>query len=776
MFEVRLYVDHAPLKWIKHSRRGPVASWMVEDAGGVRFSTEYLPGPINVISDAMSRFPFVVPLGGVFHGSEEMWKAMLDKLARWCEGALRMWVFAGYATVSMARVVQAWRRPKNALLKVAPKDPPPEWDLALLAPAAEVAPVVAYRLLAKPDRPFAMLLPSDLVNFIPLGTGRVADEKIQALVDDMDKIYFLDSSLVWILHLCGPNQDYVFASEESDSAPTDGFDVSPSLLRLWVEEQAGEIKQYEEAFGADAVMQRADGLVMVLQPQETPKVVVPSSRRKPLVMKAHEQLAHRGPRKILNVLRASYIWPRMSGDVHQWLKACLQCLLAKANRNLAHGLFRAVEFGQPGEAYGVDFYWVATSEDGMNVIMVVVDLFSRLTLFIPLPNQQAITVLPALLEQVVFRRGAFKVMVSDADAALLSMIVQGLMKALGCEHIVTYGWPQGNAVTERNMVVLGENLRILSMEDDPSVMRRWPRYCSRWSFAVNSVVNEHTSLPPLLVDQGWMPRQPFETDLMDAPTAESLLERKTTGVYGLIAKHQKLFREVALRRSTAARMESNARLNLRGGPKAAYEVGQHVIAYVVPTRTSGPDKADGKKTAKWKRKHRISWRGPCVIRKRLSETYYEVEELKTGKRFTRSVALLAPWRGDLPVELKRKPTDASLVGKLVVAVDEVEDKTFSLALVLQEANDSYQLHYYGTTDVDLRRARFLPVHVEEKTGLMLLGPLRPDERATPWTGWIPQGEGHIILRDPKMTSASRLTAKTLRRLRGYKHFIIPSDN
>ena len=121
----------------------------------------------------------------------------------------------------------------------------------------------------------------------------------------------------------------------------------------------------------------------------------------------------------------------------------------------------------------------------------MVDLFSRLTLFIPLPNQQAITVLPALLEQVVFRRGAFKVMVSDADAALLSMIVQGLMKALGCEHIVTYGWPQGNAVTERNMVVLGENLRILSMEDDPSVMRRWPRYCPRWSFAVNSVVNEH---------------------------------------------------------------------------------------------------------------------------------------------------------------------------------------------------------------------------------------------------------------------------------------------
>ena len=127
-------------------------------------------------------------------------------------------------------------------------------------------------------------------------------------------------------------------------------------------------------------------------------------------------------------------------------------------------------------------------------------------------------------------------MVSDADPALLSMLVQGLMKALGCEHIVTYGWPQGNAVTERNMVVLGENLRIL--------YGRRPLGHAQMAQVLSSlviccelcVVNEHTSLPPLLVDQGWMPRQPFETDLMDAPTAESLLERKTTGVYGLIAK------------------------------------------------------------------------------------------------------------------------------------------------------------------------------------------------------------------------------------------------
>jgi hypothetical protein len=87
----------------------------------------------------------------------------------------------------------------------------------------------------------------------------------------------------------------------------------------------------------------------------------------------------------------------MGSDVTRWLKACLECLLAKANKNLAHGMFRAVEFGQPGEAYGVDFYEVAMSECGMRIIMVIVDLFSRLTLFLPQRDRQAATIVRQLL-------------------------------------------------------------------------------------------------------------------------------------------------------------------------------------------------------------------------------------------------------------------------------------------------------------------------------------------------------------------------------------------
>ena len=197
-----------------------------------------------------------------------------------------------------------------------------------------------------------------------------------------------------------------------------------------------------------------------------------------------------------------------------------------------------------------------------------------------------------------------------------------------------------------------------------------------------------------------------------------------------------------------------------------------MIAYVVPTRGKLPE---DKKQA-WKRKHKLCWRSPCEVVRKLSATYYEVKELKTGRSFNRSVALLGPWRGPAPRNPAPAEGSGPKVGQLVVAVDEVGDRTYSLARVLRRANDSIHLHYFGTVDEDIRRARFTPTYIEEKTGLMLLDPPQAGQRAKPWAGWVPEGEGHIILKSPRLTKDGKLSPATRRRLRNMQHFVIPSDD
>ena len=59
--QTRVRSDHAPLRWIKNSLKGPVSAWRIDEASDLDYRVEYIKGPDNIIGDAFSRPPFVRP-------------------------------------------------------------------------------------------------------------------------------------------------------------------------------------------------------------------------------------------------------------------------------------------------------------------------------------------------------------------------------------------------------------------------------------------------------------------------------------------------------------------------------------------------------------------------------------------------------------------------------------------------------------------------------------------------------------------------------------------
>ena len=106
---------------------------------------------------------------------------LLQCLASNYQSVSSLWVWAGVDTIEIVRLVQGWRTLRNAVLHGAARVmlSDQRWELALVAPVAEEASVVC-RQLFDTGRDFACLVPSDLVNWIALGSGRVADEKDSA--------------------------------------------------------------------------------------------------------------------------------------------------------------------------------------------------------------------------------------------------------------------------------------------------------------------------------------------------------------------------------------------------------------------------------------------------------------------------------------------------------------------------------------------------------------------------------------------------------------------
>ena len=77
------------------------------------------------------------------------------------------------------------------------------WDLAIVIPSAERSPMVARDMFAL-RKPFALLMPQDLVHCVP------DDTLPQKIVEQCRKIMFLDDNLVWLVHGLGMEQHYIY--------------------------------------------------------------------------------------------------------------------------------------------------------------------------------------------------------------------------------------------------------------------------------------------------------------------------------------------------------------------------------------------------------------------------------------------------------------------------------------------------------------------------------------------------------------------------------------
>jgi hypothetical protein len=110
--------------------------------------------------------------------------------------------------------------------------------------------------------------------------------------------------------------------------------------------------------------------------------------------------------KVLHVLRAAYYWPNMAKEIQEWCTSCAICTTASVRRK--HFLLVKTKFDPiapqakllPRQHYGIDFYGIQKGE-----ILVIIDLFTRVTILTFLRNRTQENVARALLTDIIFQRG-----------------------------------------------------------------------------------------------------------------------------------------------------------------------------------------------------------------------------------------------------------------------------------------------------------------------------------------------------------------------------------
>ncbi|CAN1845235.1 Transposon Tf2-9 polyprotein [Linum perenne] len=200
---------------------------------------------------------------------------------------------------------------------------------------------------------------------------------------------------------------------------------------------------------------------------------------------------HSGGQATYQRIKQYFYWPGLKKDVITWVAACHTCQQCKTENIPYPGLLQPLPI--PDQAWkhiSMDFIEGLPKSGGKNVILVVVDRFTKYGHFIPLNHPYtAVTVAQSFMDGVFKLHGMPTTIVTDRDAVFTSVFWKELFKLQGTQlHYSTTYHPQTDGQTERLNRCLEDYLRCM-VQGQP---KQWYQHLTMAEWWYNT--NYHSSL------------------------------------------------------------------------------------------------------------------------------------------------------------------------------------------------------------------------------------------------------------------------------------------
>lgn len=305
-------------------------------------------------------------------------------------------------------------------------------------------------------------------------------------------------------------------------------------------------------------------------------------------------------------LRHSFAWPKMKGQIKQFVQSCMVCQQAKPERVKYPGLLEPLP--TPDGAWStvtMDFIEGLPTSGHANCIMVVVDKFTRYAHFIPLHHPfNAATVAIAYLDNVFKLHSLPKVMISDRDPIFTSRFWQELFNRVGNELRMSSAYhPETDGQSERVNQCLEIYLRCFAH----ACPKKWNQWLSLAEFWYNTSYHSSLKTSPFVALYGHEPRHwGIEPDSVCtfSPLQEWLDERK-------------LMQQVLQQNLHRARQQMKKQADKSRTPRS-FQVGDAVFVKLQPyVQMSVAPRAH----------HKLAFRyfGPFAVIKCINPVVYEVQ-------------------------------------------------------------------------------------------------------------------------------------------------------
>ena len=163
------------------------------------------------------------------------------------------------------------------------------------------------------------------------------------------------------------------------------------------------------------------------------QLVVPQSMKYEILSNVHNHVAgaHFGVHKTFQKLKQRYWWPSMFKDREHSCKSCVDCAMKKSPRNTKRAPLLPLAVEAAFDRVAVDVLGPSKPSNRHNrYIVVFSDYLTCWCEAFPVPSVEAYVIAPLLVDEIIARHGAPRVLLSDRGTNSLSKLVAEVCKIL----------------------------------------------------------------------------------------------------------------------------------------------------------------------------------------------------------------------------------------------------------------------------------------------------------------------------------------------------------